>query len=96
MLSLTQLQKWVEAGEGDSFSESILRGLGLLSRDGKILNAAVVLFGRAERLLPEYPQCLLRVVRFVGHDKTEFSDNKRFVGIAASEDVARDGRCIGK
>lgn len=60
----------------------ILRGFGLLSRDGQLLNAAVVLFGRADRLLPDYAQCLLRVARFVGYDKTEFSDSKRFQGNA--------------
>jgi len=59
----------------------ILRGLGLL-RDGQILRAAVVLFARADRLLPDYPQCLLRVARFKGLDKTEFLDNRQFYGNA--------------
>ena len=43
----------------------LLRGLGLL-RDGVLLRAAAVLFGGAERLEFEMPQCLLRVARFRG------------------------------
>lgn len=45
--------------------EALLQGLGLI-RDGILLNAAVVLFAKEERLLPFYPQCLLRMARFVG------------------------------
>ena len=59
----------------------ILRGLGL-SKDGQILRAAVVLFARPDRLLPDYPQCLLRIARFKGADKTEFLDNRQFHGNA--------------
>jgi ATP-dependent DNA helicase RecG len=59
----------------------ILRGFGLL-REGAILRAAVVLFARPDRLLPDYPQCLLRVARFKGIDKTEFLDNRQFYGNA--------------
>lgn len=58
-----------------------LRGLGLL-RDGMLLRAAVVLFGNAERIASEMPQCLLRVARFRGSDKTEFLDNRQFRGNA--------------
>jgi ATP-dependent DNA helicase RecG len=60
---------------------AILRGLGLL-RDGYVLRAAIVLFARPERLLPDYPQCLLRVARFQGTDRTEFLDNRQFRGNA--------------
>ncbi len=59
----------------------ILRGLGLL-KEGQILRAAVVLFARSDRLLPDYPQCLLRIARFKGVDKTEFLDNRQFHGNA--------------
>lgn len=59
--------------------EELLRGLGL-SRDGVLLRAAVVLFGRAERIEAELPQCLLRVARFRGLDRTEFLDNRQFHG----------------
>jgi ATP-dependent DNA helicase RecG len=62
----------------------ILRGLGLLSRSGELLRAGVVLFGREGRFLPDYPQCLLRLARFRGADKTEFLDNKQVVGNAFS------------
>jgi ATP-dependent DNA helicase RecG len=61
--------------------EAILRGLGLM-KDGKLLRAAVVLFGKPERLEVEMPQCLLRVARFRGVDKTGFLDNRQFHGHA--------------
>jgi ATP-dependent DNA helicase RecG len=61
--------------------EEILRGLGLL-KDGRVLRAAAVLFGRADRLAADFPQCLLRVARFRGTDRTEFLDNRQFHGNA--------------
>ena len=59
----------------------MLRGFGLM-KDGQILRAAAVLFGRAERVETELPQGLLRVARFRGKDKTEFLDNRQFHGNA--------------
>jgi ATP-dependent DNA helicase RecG len=59
----------------------ILRGLGLVKGD-HLLRAAVVLFARSSQLLPDYLQCLLRVARFRGVDKTEFIDNRQFTGNA--------------
>ena len=59
----------------------MLRGLGLL-RDAVLLRAAAVLFGSTERLEFEMPQCLLRVARFRGTDRMEFSDNRQFNGNA--------------
>lgn len=59
----------------------ILRGLGLL-KDGALLRAAVVLFGRSERIEAELPHCLLRVGRFRGTDRTEFLDNRQIHGNA--------------
>ena len=59
----------------------LLRGLGLL-RDGVLWRAAVVLFGKSERIEFEMPQCLLRVARFRGIDRTEFLDNRQFHGNA--------------
>lgn len=59
----------------------LLVGLGLIDK-GHILNAAVVLFGKTERLLPNYSQCLLRMARFRGNDKTEFLDNRQEWGHA--------------
>ena len=61
--------------------EEILRGLALV-KDGILLRAALVLFGRDERLTTAFPQCLLRVARFAGTDKTEFHDNRQFRGNA--------------
>lgn len=59
----------------------LLRGLGLL-RDGVLLRAAAVLFGRVERLEFEMPQCVLRIGRFRGTDRMEFLDNRQFNGNA--------------
>jgi ATP-dependent DNA helicase RecG len=59
----------------------LLRGLGLL-RDGVMLRAAVVLFGQRPRIEAEFPQCLLRVAKFRGIDKSEFLDNRQFHGHA--------------
>ena len=59
----------------------MLRGLGLF-RDGILWRAAVVLFGKAQRIEFEMPQCLLRVARFRGLDRTEFLDNRQFHGNA--------------
>lgn len=59
--------------------EELLRGLGLM-RNGVLLRAAVILFGTSERLETDMPQCLLRVARFRGIDRTEFLDNRQFHG----------------
>lgn len=58
---------------------ALMQGLGL-TRDGTLLRAAAVLFGRSERLAVDYPQCLLKVARFRGVDRTEFLDNRQFHG----------------
>lgn len=60
---------------------ALLRGLGLLRQD-ELLRAAVVLFGRRERMTATMPQCLLRVARFRGAGRTEFLDNRQFHGNA--------------
>ncbi len=59
----------------------LLTGLNLM-HEGQVLNAAVVLFARAEKLMPNYPQCLLRMARFRGRDKTDFIDNRQEHGHA--------------
>lgn len=59
----------------------LLRGFGLMRGD-QLLHAAVVLFGRSERLEADYPQCMLRVAKFRGTDRTEFLDNRQFHGSA--------------
>lgn len=48
-----------------------------LLHNGKLNNAAVVLFGRK---FYGYPQCLLRMARFKGTTKDEFWDNQRVQG----------------
>ena len=66
---------------GNTDPRELLRGFGLL-RDGALCRAAAVLFGKADRLEFEMPQCLLRVARFRGLDRTEFLDNRQFNGNA--------------
>lgn len=46
-----------------------------LREQGKLLNAAVILFGKES--LPGYPQRQLRLARFKGTDKSEFLDNRQ-------------------
>jgi ATP-dependent DNA helicase RecG len=50
--------------------------------NGRILNAAVISFGK--RLVPQYPQCQLRLARFRGTTKTEFIDQSQIHGHALS------------
>ena len=66
---------------GTRVPEDLLRGL-MLTKDGQLVRAAVVLFARSERLQPDYSQCLLRLARFKGKDKTEFIDNRQYHGNA--------------
>ena len=62
--------------------EALLQGLGLI-KDGHILRAAVTLFGENDRVGREMTQCLLRVARFRGLDRTaDFLDNRQFRGNA--------------
>jgi len=57
--------------------EIALLRLGLI-KDSKITNAAVILFGKHPELI--FSQCLLRLARFRGIDKTEFIDNRQVSG----------------
>ncbi|WP_052435890.1 helix-turn-helix domain-containing protein [Neochlamydia sp. EPS4] len=62
--------------------ESILRGLGLFD-DRRLINAAVVLYGKSERLFSNYPQLSIRLARFRGSDRlTGFMDNRDYWGNA--------------
>lgn len=51
-----------------------------LRRDGQILNAGAVLYGKD--LAFDFPQCQLRLARFRGLDKSEFLDNRQVHGHA--------------
>jgi ATP-dependent DNA helicase RecG len=80
---VTTLEAGINAGRigdpGTREPRAILRGLGLM--DGEhLLNAAVALFGRGDRLLPFYPQCGVRLAAFRGLDKSEFLDNRQVAG----------------
>jgi ATP-dependent DNA helicase RecG len=61
---------------------SILRGLELI-REGKLLNAAVALYGNSDNLKTIYPQMGIRLARFRGINRlADFSDNRQYWGHA--------------
>ncbi len=66
---------------GSREPEEMLRCLGLM-RDGVPLRAAAVLFGKTEAIEPLMAQCLLRVARFRGLEKSRILDNRQFIGNA--------------
>lgn len=51
-----------------------------LRKNGQLLNAAVVLFGK--KFSPSFPQCHLRLACFKGLDKSEFLDQNQLTGNA--------------
>jgi ATP-dependent DNA helicase RecG len=61
--------------------QDLLVGLDLM-KDGQLLNAAVVLFGKPGKFLMHYPQCLLKMARFRGVTMSEFIDNRQEFGNA--------------
>jgi ATP-dependent DNA helicase RecG len=62
--------------------ESILTGLGLIY-EGTLLNAALALYGKSERLFPLFPQFSLRLARFRGTNRlASFLDNREYWGNA--------------
>ena len=69
------------ADPGTREPEPLLTGFGLV-KDGVLTRAAVALFGLRERVEREMPQCLLRVARFRGVNRSEFTDNRQFSGNA--------------
>ena len=63
-------------------SESILRGFNLFD-DGHLINAAVVLYGKSDRLFALYPQLSIRLARFRGENRLGgFMDNRDYWGSA--------------
>ncbi len=66
---------------GTRNAPELLTGLQLI-REDRLLNAAVALFAKPDRLFPNYPQCLLKMARFRGRDKSEFIDNRQESGNA--------------
>ena len=60
----------------------ILRGLGLLTRGGRLSRAAVALFCKNDNLWPDFPQLTVRLARFKGHTRNEFLDNRQYHGNA--------------
>ncbi len=63
-------------------SEAVLRGLGLLD-EGRLINAAVALYGKSERLFSVYPQLSIRLARFRGSGRSSgFRDSRDYWGNA--------------
>ncbi len=60
-------------------SEDLLQALGLF-QDGILLRAAVVLFGNADRIKSEFPQCHLRLARFREFDWMDTRDSRQVHG----------------
>jgi ATP-dependent DNA helicase RecG len=65
---------------GTRDTRELLRGLGLTLDDDQLTRAALVLFGAAKPIEMRMVECLLRVARFRGNDKSEFIDNRQFYG----------------
>lgn len=61
-------------------TESILLGLKLI-HEGKLLNAALALYGKSDKLYPLFPQFSIRLARFRGKDRlADFLDNRTYWG----------------
>ncbi len=59
-------------------TESILRGLKLI-KDGRLLNAAIALYGKSDRFYPTFPQFSIKIARFRGNNRlAEFADNRQY------------------
>lgn len=56
----------------------LLRKMGMADEEGKLRNAAHVLFGKEPAL--RHPQCMVRLARFEGTDKREFRDQTVCMG----------------
>ena len=67
---------------GSREPDELLRRLGLIADDGRLLNAAAVLFGSRAALAAPYIQCVLRMARFRGVEKREASDDRQVVANA--------------
>ena len=61
--------------------KDLLLRLGLLQGD-TVYRAAAVMFGKKERLELDFPQCLLRMARFRGADRSTFLESRQCVGNA--------------
>jgi predicted HTH transcriptional regulator len=57
--------------------------MGTYCYDGRLINAAIALYGKSEKLFSSYPQLALRLARFRGSDRlTGFMDNLDYWGIS--------------
>jgi ATP-dependent DNA helicase RecG len=66
----------------DRREADILRGFGLMA-EGRLLNAAVALYGKSHHLRIRYPQFSIRLARFRGMNRlADFSDNRQYWGHA--------------
>lgn len=62
--------------------DELLRRLGLMTEDRRLMNAAAVLFGSRAALATPYVQCVLRMARFRGVEKQQASDDRQVVANA--------------
>jgi ATP-dependent DNA helicase RecG len=62
--------------------DELLRRLGLMTEDRRLMNAAAVLFGSRAALATPYCQCVLRMARFRGVEKQQASDDRQVVANA--------------
>ena len=67
----------------DSLPHSLLRGLGVIDGDDRLLNAGAVVFGSQSSLERSLPQCHVKLGRFPGGDKFALPDDdrQRFGGV---------------
>jgi len=67
----------IPEGYATNDPEMALKHLGLM-KDNQITRAAIILFGKKPEAI--FPQCILRLARFKGNDKSEFLDNRQVHG----------------
>lgn len=88
-LDVDEIQRTVRDGvrlgrvrdPGTDDVSDLLRGLDLLTNDGRLKHAAAVLFGRSDALAPRYIQSQLKVARFLGLKTTApMGDEHQWVG----------------
>ena len=60
--------------------ETMLTGLGLMAKNGSVMKAGALLFGRSTRFQTELPQAQIRLARFKGSSKAETLDSRQLVG----------------
>ncbi|MFZ4440450.1 MAG: helix-turn-helix domain-containing protein, partial [Syntrophales bacterium] len=80
-VNLTELQELIRSGENEKleFKKSTGQRTDAARTVCAMLNGlgGFVFFGKTDKFLPNYSQCLLKMARFRGTDKSEFIDNRQ-------------------